>query len=69
MNKLKTTLFYLVVAALFTPFLVNTHTYFPFIIAKATAFRIIVGLMLVVWAFWLVRSWTSKGSPTFFFAL
>ncbi len=56
MNRLKTILFYLTIATLFTPFLVNTHTYFPFIIAKATAFRIIVGLMLVVWVFWLVRS-------------
>ena len=60
MNKLKTTLFYLVVAALFTPFLVDTHTYFPFIVAKATAFRIIVSLMLIVWAFLLVRKRTSS---------
>ena len=59
MNKLKIILFYLVVAALFTPFLVDTASYFPFIIAKATAFRIIVGLMLVVWAFLL-----TKGSPS-----
>ncbi|MCK4805936.1 MAG: O-antigen ligase family protein, partial [Candidatus Pacebacteria bacterium] len=65
MNRLKTILFYLTIAALFTPFLVNTHTYFPFIIAKATAFRIIVGLMLVVWVFWLVRSRISKASPSF----
>ena len=64
MNKLKTILFYLTIAALFTPFFVDTHTYFPFIIGKATAFRIIVGAMLVVWAFWLVRSRTSKGSST-----
>ena len=64
MNKLKTILFYLVVAALFTPFLVDTHTYFPFIIAKATAFRLLVGLMLVVWVLWLVRSRTSKRSST-----
>ena len=63
MNRLKTILFYLVVAALFTPFLIDTHTYFPFITAKATAFRIIVGLMLVVWAFWLIRNKTSKESP------
>ncbi len=64
MNKLKTTLFYLTIAALFTPFLVDTSTYFPFITAKAIAFRIIVGLMLVVWVFWLVKSRTSLGSPT-----
>lgn len=64
MNKLKTILFYLTIAALFTPFFVDTHTYFPFIIGKATVFRVIVGLMLVVWTFWLVRSQTSKGSST-----
>ena len=62
--KLKTVLFYLTIAALFTPFLIDIRTYFPFIIAKATVFRLIVGLMLVVWVFWLVRSQTSKGSLT-----
>ena len=60
MNKLKTILFYLVIAAFFSPFLVDTATYFPFIIAKATAFRLIVGLMLVVWTFLLVENKTSK---------
>jgi len=69
MNKLKTILFYLAIAALFTPFLIDTHTYFPFIIAKATAFRLIVGVMLVIWALWLVRSRTSKGSSTSFVPL
>jgi len=59
----KKLLFYLTVAALFTPFLVDVRTYFPFIIAKATAFRLIVEAMLVVWVFWLVRSRTSKESP------
>ena len=55
MNKLKTILFYLTIAALFTPFLIDTHTYFPFIIAKATAFRLIVEAMLVIWVLWLVK--------------
>jgi O-antigen ligase len=55
MNRLKTILFYLVVAALFTPFLIDTHTYFPFIIAKATVFRLIVVAMLIIWVFLLVR--------------
>jgi O-antigen ligase len=55
MNKLKTTLFYLTIAALFTPFLVDTASYFPFIIAKATAFRLIVEAMLVIWVFWLIK--------------
>ena len=64
MNRLKTILFYLVVAALFTPFLIDTQTYFPFIIAKATAFRLLVGLILVVWVFWLVRSRTPKESQS-----
>jgi len=52
--NLKKILFYLTIAALFTPFLVDAQTYFPFIIAKATAFRLIVEAMLVVWVFWLV---------------
>lgn len=60
----KKILFYLTIACLFTPFLVSSNTYFPFIIAKATAFRLIVEAMLVVWVFWLVRSRTSKESPT-----
>jgi tetratricopeptide (TPR) repeat protein/O-antigen ligase len=60
MNKLKTILFYLIIAALFTPFLVDTATYFPFIIAKVTAFRLIVEAILVVWVFWLFKSRTSK---------
>ena len=55
MNKLKTILFYLAIAALFTPFLIDTHTYFPFIIAKAIAFRLIVEAMLVIWVLWLVK--------------
>jgi len=55
MNKLKTILFYLAIAALFTPFLIDTHTYFPFIIAKTTAFRLIVEAMLVIWVLWLVK--------------
>jgi len=55
MNKLKTILFYLTIAALFTPFLVDTASYFPFIIAKATAFRLIVEAMLVIWVLWLVK--------------
>ena len=53
-KSLKTILFYLVVAALFTPFLVDIHTYFPFIIAKATVFRLLTEVMLVVWVLWLV---------------
>ena len=63
MNKLKTILFYLVIAALFTPFLINIRTYFPFITTKATVFRLIVELMLVVWAFWLVKRRVSKRNP------
>jgi len=55
MNKLKTILFYIAIAALFTPFLIDVHTYFPFIIAKATAFRLIVEAMLVIWVLWLVK--------------
>ena len=60
MNKQKIILFYLIIAALFTPFLINIYTYFPFIISKATAFRLIVELMLVVWAFWLIKKKESR---------
>jgi len=60
MNKLKTILFYLTIAALFTPFLVDTASYFPFIIAKATAFRLIVEAMLVIWVLWLVKKRNFK---------
>ena len=55
MNKLKTILFYLAIVVLFTPFLIDVHTYFPFILAKATAFRLIVEAMLVIWVLWLVK--------------
>jgi O-antigen ligase/tetratricopeptide (TPR) repeat protein len=55
-SVLKTILFYLAIAALFSVFFVNPETHFPFIIGKATVFRIIVGLMLVVWSLWLVKS-------------
>ena len=69
MNKLKTVLFYLVIAALFTPFLIDIHTYFPFIIAKATAFRLIAEAMLVVWVLWLVRKRDSSENSTSSIAL
>jgi tetratricopeptide (TPR) repeat protein len=51
--NLKNILFYLVIVALLTPFFVNAQTYFPFIIGKATVFRIIVGLMMVIWTLWM----------------
>jgi len=53
--NLKQVIFWLAIAALFTPFLVNRATYFPFIITKATVFRVIVELMLVIWVFWLIK--------------
>jgi O-antigen ligase len=49
---------------LLTPFFVDIQSYFPFVIGKATVFRIIVGLMLMIWSLWLIRSRTSKGSST-----
>jgi uncharacterized membrane protein YfcA len=51
--NLKNVIFYLIIAALFSPFFVNTQTYFPFIIGKATVFRIIIGLMMIIWALWM----------------
>jgi len=56
----KQILFWLVIAALLTPFFVNTQTYFPFIITKATIFRLLVEAMLVIWVFWMFRGSTSK---------
>ncbi|MDD5760867.1 MAG: hypothetical protein PHF45_02375, partial [Candidatus Pacebacteria bacterium] len=50
---LKNAIFYLAIAALFSVFFVNPGSHFPFIIGKATVFRIIVGLMLVLWSFWM----------------
>ena len=52
-SSLKTILFYLSIAALLTPFFVDPQTYFPFIIGKATVFRVIVGLMLIIWSVWM----------------
>jgi len=49
----KNILFYLTVVALLSPFFIDKQAYFPFIIGKATVFRIIVGLMMVVWALWV----------------
>ncbi|NMB92419.1 MAG: tetratricopeptide repeat protein [Parcubacteria group bacterium] len=45
----KQIIFWLAIACLLTPFLVNTNTYFPFIITKATVFRALVEIMLVFW--------------------
>ena len=53
--NLKNILFWLAIGALITPFLINIRTYFPFIITKATVFRVIVELMLVIWVFWLIK--------------
>ena len=53
--KLKNIIFWLAIGALLTPFLINVQTYFPFIITKATVFRVIVELMLVIWVFWLIK--------------
>lgn len=53
-KNLKQILFYLAVACLLTPFLINKATYFPFIITKATVFRALVEVMFVLWVFWLL---------------
>jgi hypothetical protein len=58
--NLKTILFYLTIVALLTPFFVDIQSYFPFIIGKATAFRIIVGLMLLIWSLWMFGSRHSE---------
>lgn len=61
---LKSFLFYLAVAALLTPFLVQTATYFPFITLKNTAFRFIVEIMLVLWLILWVKDKKSSGRLT-----
>ncbi len=53
-KKIKSTIFFLTIAALFTPFLINKATYFPFIITKATVFRVLIETMFVLWVFWLL---------------
>ena len=50
-TNLKKILFYLIFACLLTPFVVDLHTYFPYIIGKATVFRFIIGIMLIIWSF------------------
>ena len=45
----KKILFYLAVACLLTPLAVSFTVYFPFIIGKATAFRLLTEIMLLVW--------------------
>jgi len=54
MVNFKQILFWLAIACLFTPFLVNTNTYFPYIITKATVFRVLVEIMFVLWVYWLM---------------
>jgi len=59
-KNIKQILFYLAIAALFTPFLINTNTYFPFIITKATVFRVLVELMLGLWVIYQLTSKESR---------
>ncbi|MFA5392425.1 MAG: O-antigen ligase family protein [Candidatus Paceibacterota bacterium] len=55
----KKILFYLTIACLLTPFFVDAKTYFPFIIGKATVFRFLVEIMLVLWALMLIKKETK----------
>ncbi|MDD3487912.1 MAG: O-antigen ligase family protein [Candidatus Pacebacteria bacterium] len=66
--NLKTIIFYLIIASLFSPFFVNIQTYFPFIIGKATVFRIIIGLMIILWTLWMLgeRNSDLEKKRTFF---
>lgn len=50
----KKILLYLTIVCLLTPFFVDTRTYFPFIVGKATIFRIIVSVMLALFAWRLI---------------
>jgi len=62
----KTLLFYLSIVALLTPFFVDIQSYFPFVIGKATVFRIIVGLMLIIWSLYMFGRHNDKGNLIFF---
>jgi len=55
-STLKQILFYLAIGALLSPFFINTNTYFPFIITKATVFRLIVEVMFVLWVIYLFKN-------------
>ncbi|MDD3434491.1 MAG: O-antigen ligase family protein [Candidatus Pacebacteria bacterium] len=59
-SNLKLFIFYLALAALFTPFLVDRTVYFPFIALKATSFRILVEIMAIVWVMWLLSNRDSS---------
>jgi O-antigen ligase/tetratricopeptide (TPR) repeat protein len=43
------------VACLVTPFFVSSNTFFPFIVTKATVFRVLVELMLLLYVMMIVR--------------
>jgi len=49
MPNWKKILFWLAIGTLLTPFVFDRGSYFPFIIGKATAFRILVEIMAVIW--------------------
>ena len=63
-TNLKKILFYLIFACLLTPFVVDLHTYFPYIIGKATVFRFIIGIMLIIWSFLMFGK--NRGEKSFF---
>jgi len=55
-STLKQILSYLAIGALLTPFFININTYFPFIITKATVFRLIVETMFIIWVIYLFKN-------------
>jgi O-antigen ligase len=64
--NLKNVLFYLSIATLLTPFFIDIESYFPFIIGKATVFRIIIGLMLIIWSLWMFGRYSDKKNLAIF---
>ncbi|MGC8651385.1 MAG: O-antigen ligase family protein [Minisyncoccia bacterium] len=52
-------IFWLTIACLLTPFLVSSNTYFPFIVTKATVFRILVEIMAIIWVLMIVKGETK----------
>ena len=55
----KQIIFWLTIACLLTPFLVSSNTYFPFIVTKATAFRVLVEVMAIIWVLMIIKGETK----------
>jgi O-antigen ligase/tetratricopeptide (TPR) repeat protein len=55
----KKILLYLTIACLLTPLFVDARTYFPFIVGKATVFRLLVEIMAIIWVLMIIKGETK----------